>query len=704
MSINSILNTALTGLYVNQSALATTSNNVANVNTPGYARQVVHQEAFVTGTKAGGVKISGIERVVDQFLVRATYNANSQYGRYEVENVFQERLQSFLGRPDQNNSLAGDIGDVFEAISELALNPLSSILREDVLSSINRFGTDLNTLATTIQELRQDASNQIAESVNKVNALLERIDSLNPLITREVVSNGDAGSLLEQRAQALSELSDLVDITITDAGNGVISVTTSTGVSLVGQTGYRLVYNQPGLVTSSSTFEAITVHKINKLTGELSASSVKLNDDIQGGSIKGLLNLRDKELPEIAEQLGRLGAEFVDEVNRIHNENVAVPAPAVLTGNNVGLLGTDPHGFTGDAVFAITDADGNLVNSVTIDFDALAGGTINDVITAVNAGLGGAATLAITNGVMSFTAAVPGEGVSISQVAADPSERAGRGFSHYFGLNDLVEADVPAHFETGIVGTDNHGFTPGGTIFIELSNENGLPLADYTLTIGGTSYNDLLTDLNASPLGTYATFSFSPEGELLMTPFSAFGELSMHVKSDSTSRGATGISLSQFFGIGDEFVADAALAMKIKDHIDIDSALFATARLDQTAVVGANALSIGDQEGVLALQDLQETVVHFTQAGGLATMDVNLGQYASSILADIGLRASLTEGYASDTQALADQLHQKNTDVSGVNLDEELSNMIIYQNAYSAAARIMQSAQDLYDSLLGAFR
>ncbi|MFC7048673.1 flagellar hook-associated protein FlgK [Emcibacter nanhaiensis] len=702
MSINNIISTALTGLYVNQSALSVTSNNVANVNTPGYSRQVVQQEAFVTGTQSGGVKISGIERVIDQFLVAATYDASSQYGRYEVENAFHDRIQAFLGRPDENASLPGELDAIFASLSDLALNPLSTVLKENTLTAIDQLGTDLGTLASNVQQLRQDASEQISQAVAEINSLLERIDSLNPLIIRETVTGGNAGSLLEQRAQALSDLSELVDISIRDTGDGGIAVTTSTGVSLVGQTGFRLVYEAPGTVTSSTPFSAITVHKVDRTTGALSASGVELDGDVHGGKLKGLLTLRDKELPEIAEQLGNLGAEFVDEINRIHNESSAVPAPDVLTGNNVGLIGTDPHGFTGEAIFAITDANGDLVNSVTIDFGAI-GGTINDVIAAVNAGLGGDATLALTNGVMSFTSNVAGQGVSISQLDGNPSDRAGRGFSHFFGLNDLVETSVPAHYETGVSGADNHEFAAGGTVHLQLNDEDGLMLEEYTLTIGGASFNDLLADLNASPLSTYVTFSLSANGELQMTENAAGRDLSVHVKSDSTARGTTGVPISTFFGIGDEFVADAALGLQVRSHISENASLFSTARLDQTALVGDNALSIGDQDGVQALLALEDTIFSFRQAGGLSSMDVSLSQYATSILSDLGLRADMAEGFATDNEALTTQLKQKSMDISGVNLDEELANMIIYQNAYSAAARVLQSAQEVYDSLLAAF-
>jgi len=699
MSINAIINNSLTGLFTNQAALGVTSNNIANINTPGYARQVVRQESIVSGSQSGGVRISGIERVVDKFLVTSTYAAEADYSRYKIERSFHDRIQAFLGRPDQNDSLSGKVDDVFNAFSELALNPLSTILKESAVSSIDLFGAEIGNLAENIQKLRLDASNQISDKVDLVNSIVERINNINPLIAKETVTGGNPGSLIEKRSQALTELSSLIDISITDTGNNGVQVSTSSGVALVGTVRSELRYTPPGTVTSSTPFSAITVHQVDPVTGNVLPSNQTLDGDILSGELKGLLVLRDKELPEIALELGNLASGFMDEINRVHNLNSSVPAPNFLGGINSGLLATDNHNFTGQAEFAVTDGSGLLVQKVNIDFGVI-GPTMNDVITAVNAGLGGAGTMAMSGGVLTLTAANVADGVSISQVAGNESARAGRGFSHFFGMNNLVEARVPAHYETGIAGTDAHGFTPGGTIQVELNNADGIKVSDYVMTIGGATYNDLLTDLNSSPLSLYATFSFSANGELVVTPNPGIGELTSHVKTDSTSRGASALSFSRFFGLSDQYKTDQALDMGVVKPISENAGLFALARFDQTAAVGANSLSVGDQEGALALKSLENSVFNFRQAGGLSATSTSLSQYAAGLLADLGLRGALAENFEGDNKALKDEVVQKSTDISGVNLDEELSNMIIYQNAYSASARILNTAQELFDDIL----
>ncbi|NOZ43024.1 MAG: flagellar hook-associated protein FlgK [Alphaproteobacteria bacterium] len=699
MSISSIISNSLTGLFTNQAALRTISNNVANINTPGYARQIVRQEAIVNGTNSGGVRISGIQRIVDKFLVKAVYDANANTGRYKVENNFQGRIQAVLGRPDQNSSLSGRIGKVFTAMSGLALNPQSTIQKESSLTAINQFGKVVGSLAQQIQNMRLDASNQISQKVNRINILTQEIESINPMISRATLTGGQPGSLLEKRAQTLTELSKIIDLNIVDTGNNGIQVTTSSGILLVGASRNILQYSPPGAVTSSTPFPQITVHSVDSVTGVIRPSNTHLDGQLASGELKGLLTLRDKDLPEIALQLGSLAAGFTDELNRVHNQNVAVPAPNSLTGINKGLLATDNHNFTGKAVFAITDASGNLVKKVTIDFGTI-GATIGNAITAVNTGLAGAGTLALNNGVMSLTATAATDGVSISQVAGSESDRAGRGFSQFFGMNNLVEANVASNFDTGIVGTDAHGFTAGGVAQLELNDKNGVKLSDYKLTISGTTFNDILTSLNSSSLSTFATFSYSSAGQLIATPKTGVGDITLHVKTDTTSRAATKMPISAFFGIGNSFRMDAAVGLKVSSVIDQNPARMALARFDQTAAVGGNALSVGDQSGAMALRDVETVVHNFAKAGGLNAASATLAQYSANLLANLGSRASLTDGKMQDSKTLSDELQRKSSDVSGVNLDEELANMVIFQNAYSASAKMLNTAKQMFDSIL----
>ncbi len=707
MALNSIMNSALTGLFTSQSALSVTSNNIANVNTPGYAREVVVQEPIINGTSASGVKISGIERIVDQFLQRASLSSAADHHQYSVEKQFHDRVQALLGRPDQQTSLSGRVDSMFSSIADLSLDPGSSVLRQNMVSGIDSFTGELSRLSGDVQTLRTDASAQISNRVNRINAALEQISYLNPIIIRETTLGHSTGGLEGQRDQALTELAELIDIRTTDTGKGGMAITTSTGVTLFDGVVYQLQYSSPATATAETTFPPITLSKKDPITGNLTPTGTKLDSSIISGELRGLLNMRDQILPGMAQELGELGRQFTQSINAMHNSLTAFPAPNQLAGVNKGMLAGDAHGFTGQASFAVVDASGAVVNKVDIDFDALPpGATINDVLTAINTGLAGAGTMSFGNGTMTFTAANSANGVVIAQDDVNPADRGGQGFSHFFGMNDLVKARVPAYYDTGFSATDAHSFTAGGTVNIELRDSSNRILTDYTMTIpAGGTFNDLLNDLNgAGALGQYATFSMDADGALVVTPQTGFESLNANVTSDTTARGASQKTFSSLFGLGARYVADAASDMGVVNTIKNNANRLALATFDQTAAVGQVAMTKGDQSGVMKYQALETTSASFEAVGNLSAFEGSLSQFAASFLSNAGLMAEMSVRREDDTGALLTEINQRKGDISGVNIDEELSNMIIYQNAYNAAARVITTVQELYDSLLAAVR
>ncbi len=207
-----------------------------------------------------------------------------------------------------------------------------------------------------------------------------------------------------------------------------------------------------------------------------------------GGSIKGLLQVRDQDLPSLAEALGGFSGALGDALNEVHNNNASSPALGTMVGRQTGLLGTDALNFTGKAVIGVVDGNGVLQDRLNIDFDAgtitsdlsstsysFSGGAIADFTTALNSALGAespAGGASFSNGVLSLNAGGAG-GLVIQQDPTTPSDRAGRGFSHFFGLNDLVSSPTPMFFENGVKGSDLLGFNAGGEIDYQVTDTAG---------------------------------------------------------------------------------------------------------------------------------------------------------------------------------------------------------------------------------------
>lgn len=713
-SLGAALGIGVTGLTSNQFALATTANNIANVNTPGYVRKVTNFESKVLGTDQAGVSISGISRFIDQFLVREERVASAQQNRFDSMKELHDQLQNLLGAPDDNLTFSGRLDRVFEDIADLAPDPNSTVRRVSAINEMQVYGNEVGRVSRVLQDLRGEADRRISEALATINLGLQRIDDLNPKIRRALALGEDASGLQEQRERAVREIGELIDLRTFDLPGGGLGLVTESGVVLLDALVRQLNKVSSGTVGTNTEFSQILVDKVNP-DGSTETITV-LDPVVQSGKLRGLLDMRDIQLPAMAVELGEMSAKVIDQLNASHNDNSTVPAPQSLVGRNVGILGTDSHNFTGTVTFGMVDANSTLTNRVTADFTAgtvslnggaavaIGGTTLNDVVTAVNAQFSGTA-LTLVNGVMTYQATGVSTGVAISQDATSPSARAGRGFAHFFGLNDLMQALEPSHFQTGVSGTDAHGFGATGEMTLQLKGPRGQVAREFTLdfaTAGATSMNDVVNALNTG-FGGFASFSLSANGELQVTPATALSDYRILTTNDTTARSTTTTRLSDFFGIGRVYRMDQAHQVTVRSDIVADPSKFALAKLDlsATALAGTDpALTVGDNRGVVGLQNAGVVNVSFPQAGDLSPTTTTITSYAGTVLSDFALKADEVVERESDARALSEEITSRIVSQSGVNLEEELANMILYQNAFNASARLLQTTREMFEELL----
>ena len=336
---------------------------------------------------------------------------------------------------------------------------------------------------------------------------------------------------------------------------------------------------------------------------------------------------------------------------------------------------------------------------VTIDFGA-GPTTINDVITAVNAGLT-TATLTLSDGVLTFDATNASDGVAIVQDATAPSERAGRGFAHFFGMNDLVSAREAVTFDTGLAGTDAHGFNAVGTTFIEFRGPGGQLAASHTLDFSavGADIDALIAELNTN-MGSVVTFALDANGRITATPATGFEGFDIHVVNDSSQRGTTSVSFTEFFGLGRRLQMDAAINIEIRSDVLADPSKLALHRIDLGAASGEAAITPGDNRGAVAFHGLQNNALSFAPAGALPTINSSIPGYVGFVISTLSAESAQAQNLAIDRDGLKTELEARQSAESGVNLDEELANMIIFQNAYNAAARLITTVNEMFDTLL----
>jgi flagellar hook-associated protein 1 FlgK len=708
VSLNGIMSSALSALQTNTEALRVTSNNIANLNTQGYARRVVNEQTQSSGGMLGGVDIATVERVIDQYLGKETLAATGSSSRYDAQASMYGQLNGLLGSPGDGTALTSQLTNASTALGQAVLSPTDSATQLGALTSFQSLATQISSLSASIQGLRTQADQQVSSAVAQANTLIKQIYQLNAQVRQDTIGGDTDSAAFDQRDQAIQSLAQIIGVRTQTQPDGSVNVTTDDGTSLVGSTYAALSYG--GGSAASGVYPPIMMTSINPSTDKAIGAAQPLDSHIGSGQIKGLIDMRDQALANAAEQLGSLARTTALAYNAQHNANTAFPPPASLDGRDTGLLSGDALNFTGKTTIAVTDANGNLVSRVDVDFDAGTmsvdggaatsfGATVGGFTTALNGALGSNGTASFTDGALSISAN-NGDGIAVKDDATTPADRGGSGFSQFFGLNDLFRTATPSILSTGLSAGDASGLAAGGEIDLVLKGPDGSTVKSASVTMtAGMSIGDVVSALNTQMAGT-CTFTLNSDGSLGETPANPAN--SLNVTSDSTVRGTTGMSFSDLFGLGDQQAANFASGFSVNPSIAAtpDTLAFAQLNIDSTTVAGDSVVGHGDSSGALALQNVGQTAQSFAATGGFSARNATLGDYAASFYQDMALASQTATSNQTAQDDRLQEAQSRQSNVSGVSLDEELTNMTTYQQAYSASARVLTVVQQLYTTLL----
>jgi len=692
LSLNAIISSANTGLLAAQTGLRAVSDNIANVGTKGYIRKEVSQTSFA----GGGVASATIKLAANSFLQAASLSATARAGEASASADLFDQAQGLFGDPSKSTSFFNTLDSMFAAFTTLVSTPASSAARAGALGQVNQFFEQAGIIGSQLDGLMRQADSRIVSSVAQANSLLERIDQLNLEVSRVSASGGDPAGPLTQQSQLIDQLSSLMDIKVSERPQGGVIVRASDGTLIAGDGAAKLSYS-PG-----------------NATGELfitppGGQTTSIDGRLTTGEIRGLLNLRNTELPAISTQLSELVSKTADQLNAIHNSFSAAPAPATLTGRNTNLdLPTAVSGFTGKTTVALVDSAGVVQNKVEIDFTAgtlsADGGppaafTPTTFLATLNTALGANGSATFTNGALSISAN-GGNGVAIADDATTPSAKAGKGFSAFFGMNDLVRSTGPSNYDTGLKLTDPSAIT--GQIKLRISGADGSRIHDITVNMppGGTM-GDVVNALNSptSGVGLYGSFALDANGQLSFTAKPGSG-VSMTVAEDTTVRTPGGVGLSTLFGIGAATRAERTGSFALRSDIQGNPSLLAMAKLDLSVAAGAPSLSKGDVRGADALSQAGLGRIRFDPTVDQAGANVSLSDYSALLSGAIARKSAAAMTAKTSAEAASSEADVRRSSAEGVNLDEELVKLTTYQQAYAASARMIQAAKDMYDVLL----
>lgn len=380
-TLSNALRASVSSLNVAQQAISISSNNVANADTPGYVTQRMGQIAVVTGGVSQGVKVSSISADVDVQLLKAIQAQSSELGYSNALNDFFNAAQTLLGNPNEKSSISSKIDEFLSAFQILSGNPETASLRSNAVNSATSLANKLSDTAEELYKLQFSADTEINDAVTQVNSLIQSLYDTNTRIVG--FQEGTSGRLEVQqnRDLLLRKLSEYVNISTNVDSDGILTVLTGSGVSLLESAGPYHVSHIPASSVdnfiNNTSRPAITVAPIKEdgslgLPVNLVSSGVGANvtTSLSSGSIKGFLELRDVEIPKIIAQLDNLAAEIAKQANAITNDGSSFPPKESLTGTTT-VTSTTSLGFSGEVRIAVLNSDGSPILSPYSDEYAL---------------------------------------------------------------------------------------------------------------------------------------------------------------------------------------------------------------------------------------------------------------------------------------------------------------------------------------------
>ncbi|ELY20335.1 flagellar hook-associated protein FlgK [Vreelandella titanicae] len=642
----SMFSIGLSGLNAAQNALNTISNNASNMLTPGYNRQITMLGEGSAGSK--GVKVNDIERQFNTYVASQLNNAKTQSSALSTYNQQVSQIDSLLA--DREAGLSPLMQKFFSSIEDLASAPSDPAARQGVLGTANTLSAQFRSFDGYLQDMQGNINGQIKDEVTQINNTTEQIAGLNKEIALARARTGEApNSLLNQRDHLVSELNERMDLRLNIQDGKTYNISLPNGQPLVtGADTFKLEARQADYDPQRTV--------VGYIDG--GGNSVQLDEStITGGTLGGLMAFRSETLDKTQNQIGQLAVSLATAFNEQHKQGVDLNGDQ---GENFfATRSPQGYGYT-------SNSDPNLLTSIEFDPATVDKLRATDYTVSFDASGTPTVTRNDTGDVLDSTDPDDADFVDLSEWDAAAGE------------GEITFGGVTVAFNSGnsVAGGDRFEIQP----VRRAAGGMDTRIADLD-KIAAASLVEREGDLDISQLSA-ASGAFATNDEYEIEVDDA-GGLSVTPAATVTRNGEP-------FTPGTDTLAEG-------DIVTIDGLSFTLDTLPETGSTASLDISLsdassGDNRNALALQNLQSKDV----VGGRASVS---GAYASMV-SDVGNRTNITQVNLEARQGLTDQLRAVQQSESGVNLDEELANLLQYQQYYAANARVIDTAGSLLDTIL----
>ena len=488
--MSSLINSAMSGLSAAQSALNTTSNNIASYNVTGYTRQTTVLASANSTLGAGGwvgngVYVSGVQREYNAFItnqLRAAQNQSSGLTtRYEQVSTIDNMLSS------STNNISTTVQDFFSSLQTLVSNAEDPAARQTVLGKAAGVVNQFKVADQYLRDQDKQVNLSITSTVDQINNYTSQIASLNDKISRltGVGAGASPNDLLDQRDQLVSELNKLVGVEVNVQDGSTYNMTMANGYSLVAGT----KSNQLAAVPSKADPTRTTVAYVDNVAGNVEIPEKLLTT----GSLGGLLTFRSQDLDQTRNSLNQMALAFADAFNQVHRGGIDAD----------GNTNVDFFDF-GDPSVVANGKNGGKAELTATMTDSSAVQATDYRITKTDSGW--QVTRLSDNTNVNFQTATDGslqfDGLSVSVDNSNGAANTGDSFTVKPVSNTIVNMKVAITSESQIaMGLAD---TTTGTSVGESDNRNGQKLLDLqnSKVVGGSkTFNDAYAAM-VSNIGT----------------------------------------------------------------------------------------------------------------------------------------------------------------------------------------------------------
>ena len=709
MSTIDLFSLANSGINASSKLLQTTSNNIANVNTDGYVRE----RTDLSYTKVFGVEIGDTERIIDVFAQNQLRRDITKLGELTEFSTKTSAIDNLLA--SEANSISKGLTEYFNALQTSADDPTNLASREQVLGKADSLLQRFTTISDYMVAKEDELNLELTSNVNRVNSLIQNIGELNSAI---VVANGNSGSdapndLLDERDQVINELASMLDISIrtSDTKSGAITVNLISGESLVLDDGSFNLFEVNSVADTGLKELRLQTDFQSSIKGDV---TIPLDESSLGGSIGGLFRYRNEVLGPTMRDIGQLAIAFADAMN---------------TQNKLGM---DLDGQLGSNLFDIPEFDGlpfeGTVGSFPVSGRLIEGqgSELTDAdykieVTSVVAGVPDEIEVTFLNADGTTKKDGAGNPIVYSNVAVTTGynelpggiEITFGGASTYSVGNEFLLQPTKIAASSIALTTnrpEDLAFASPIRAQADASNLGSANVLGVTITnteVGGANEQSAfdgvggIHDLAASPsatVGAPAQIVFTSENSYQVLD----GESPANIIASVT--GVTDLNnlLAQAKATGAAPAWPAAFSA-LDDYPGYDISLDGVPKPGDSFSIAFNTDGFNDNSNALSLAGLQRENLVQVSSEASNTPRTFQDSYAS-LVGKIGEDAAMADISLKSAEAMKEQSESWFDSVSGVSLDEEASNLIKYQQSYSAAARILTTAQELFDTILQSSR